>query len=161
MCGKGPEAAAVTSLTRYTLRAAALHDPDPVTVLTTLNTVLHERTPSGDPRYCTVHLRHLDPGRAGPTTVRLASGGHPPAWSCAPTARADYLPTPGGMLVGVLPGAPHRHRHHRPGPGDTLLLYTDGLTEARTGRGRDRDDCTARTPCAPSPPTTPPPQRTK
>ncbi|WP_395577299.1 hypothetical protein [Streptomyces sp. BK79] len=29
MCGKGPEAAAVTSLTRYTLRAAALNDPDP------------------------------------------------------------------------------------------------------------------------------------
>lgn len=53
VCGKGPKAAAVTLLTRYTLRAAALHDPDPVTALTTLNTVLHERCTGGDPRYCT------------------------------------------------------------------------------------------------------------
>lgn len=43
MCGKGPQAAAVTSLTRYTLRAAALHDSDPVAALSTLNKVLHER----------------------------------------------------------------------------------------------------------------------
>jgi sigma-B regulation protein RsbU (phosphoserine phosphatase) len=53
VCGKGPQAAALTSLTRYTLRAAALHDPDPMTVLTTLNAVLHERYTRGDTRYCT------------------------------------------------------------------------------------------------------------
>ena len=38
VCGKGAGAAAVTSLARYTLRAAAVHDPDPVAVLGTLNT---------------------------------------------------------------------------------------------------------------------------
>lgn len=77
MCGKGPQAAAVTSLTRYTLRAAALHDPDPVAVLTTLNTVLHERYTSGDPRYCTAiyGLLQLEGDHAG---VHLAAGGHPP-----------------------------------------------------------------------------------
>ncbi|GGY79168.1 hypothetical protein GCM10010300_23630 [Streptomyces olivaceoviridis] len=64
VCGKGPQAAAVTSLTRYTLRAAALHEPDPVSALTTLNKVFHERyAGSGDPRYCTAVFGTSTPTR--------------------------------------------------------------------------------------------------
>ena len=136
VCGKGPQAAAVTSLTRYTLRAAALHDPDPVAVLTTLNTVLHQRYGGSDPRYCTVIFGILTP--AGRHRHRpLASGGHPPAL----LLRADGTRR--------LPAHPRRPAHRRPargalrhrptttlGAGDTLLLYTDGLTEARTGTDR-------------------------
>ncbi|MFG3344492.1 PP2C family protein-serine/threonine phosphatase [Streptomyces sp. NPDC048018] len=137
VCGKGPEAAAVTSLTRYTLRAAALHDPDPVTTLTTLNTVLHERYSAGDPRYSTVVFGILEPDpETGRVAVRLASGGHPPALVLRADGRADYLPTPGGLLVGILPSAPFVTAATTLAPGDTLLLYTDGLTEARTGEGR-------------------------
>ncbi|RSS28489.1 PP2C family protein-serine/threonine phosphatase, partial [Streptomyces sp. WAC08241] len=81
VCGKGPQAAAVTSLIRYTLRAAALHDPDPVSALSTLNKVLHERySDNGDPRYCTAVFGTLEPDPVtGEVAVRLASGGHPPA----------------------------------------------------------------------------------
>ncbi|WP_328738661.1 SpoIIE family protein phosphatase [Streptomyces erythrochromogenes] len=138
VCGKGPQAAAVTSLARYTLRAAALHDRDPTAVLTTLNTVLHERFTSGDPRYCTAIFGVLEPDTAaGTVAVHLASGGHPPALVVRADGRADYLPTPGGLLIGILP-----HPHFTPagtilGPGDTLLLYTDGLTEARVGTNRE------------------------
>ncbi|KOV13243.1 histidine kinase, partial [Streptomyces sp. XY413] len=49
---------------------------------------------------------------------------------------ADFLPTPGGLLVGILPTPPFTPPTATPEPGDTLLLYTDGLTEARTGQGR-------------------------
>ncbi|MFH8469183.1 PP2C family protein-serine/threonine phosphatase [Streptomyces sp. NPDC017991] len=135
VCGKGPQAAAVTSLTRYTLRAAALHDADPVAVLTTLNTVLHERYRSGEGRYCTAIFGVLEPddGHAG---VHLASGGHPSALIQRADGSADYLPTPGGLLIGVLPRAPFTAARARLLPGDTLLLYTDGLTEARTGPDR-------------------------
>lgn len=138
VCGKGPQAAAVTSLTRYTLRAAALHDPDPVSALSTLNRALHERyTDGGDPRYCTVIFGTLAPDpAAGQVTVRLASGGHPPALVLRADGTADFLPTPGGLLVGILPSAPFTAVTAVLGPGDTLLLYTDGLTEARTGEDR-------------------------
>ncbi|MBT2410473.1 SpoIIE family protein phosphatase [Streptomyces sp. ISL-12] len=137
VCGKGPQAAAVTSLTRYTLRAAAVHDPDPVSALTTLNQVLHERYTGGDPRYCTVIFGILDPDpRTGQVTVRLASGGHPPALVLRADGTADFLPTPGGLLVGVLPDATFTTATALLGPGDTLVLYTDGLTEARTGEDR-------------------------
>ncbi|WP_435975338.1 PP2C family protein-serine/threonine phosphatase [Streptomyces sp. Qhu_M48] len=136
VCGKGPQAAAVTSLARYTLRAAALHDADPVTVLTTLNTVLHERYASGEGRYCTAIFGVLEP-EEGHVGLHLASGGHPSALIQRADGSADYLPTPGGLLVGVLPEAPFTAARARLLPGDTLLLYTDGLTEARTGPDRE------------------------
>ncbi|WP_280910682.1 SpoIIE family protein phosphatase [Streptomyces sp. SAI-208] len=138
VCGKGPQAAALTSLTRYTLRAAALHDPDPVSALTTLNTVLHERyAAGGDPRYCTAVYGTLEPDPAtGQLSVHLAAGGHPPAIVLRADGTADFLPTPGGLLVGILPSAPFTDVKTVLGPGDTLLLYTDGLTEARTGKDR-------------------------
>ncbi|MYR57427.1 SpoIIE family protein phosphatase, partial [Streptomyces sp. SID625] len=136
VCGKGPQAAAVTSLARYTLRAAALHDADPVTVLSTLNTVLHERYASGEGRYCTAIFGVLEPAD-GHVRVHLASGGHPSALIQRADGSADYLPTPGGLLVGVLPRAPFTAARTDLRPGDTLLLYTDGLTEARIGPERE------------------------
>ncbi|MER8199279.1 SpoIIE family protein phosphatase [Streptomyces microflavus] len=135
VCGKGPQAAAVTSLARYTLRAAALHDPDPITVLTTLNTVLHDRYASGESRYCTAIFGVLEPD-GDHVDVHLASGGHPSALIQRADGNADYLPTPGGLLIGILPQAPFTDARTRLLPGDTLLLYTDGLTEARTGPDR-------------------------
>ncbi len=137
VCGKGPQAAALTSLTRYTLRAAALHDPDPVSTLSTLNRVLHERYTSGDPRFCTAIFGTLDPGPSTEqVSVRIASGGHPPSLVLRADGTADFLPTPGGVLVGVLPSAHFVTATTALAPGDTLLLYTDGLTEARTGEDR-------------------------
>ncbi|MFJ3725740.1 PP2C family protein-serine/threonine phosphatase [Streptomyces sp. NPDC090045] len=138
VCGKGPQAAAVTSLTRYTLRAAALHDSDPVAALSTLNTVLHERFTSGDPRYCTAIFGVMEPDPStGTVAVHLASGGHPPALVVRADGRADYLPTPGGLLIGILPDPRFTPASTTLGPGDSLLLYTDGLTEARVGTNRE------------------------
>ncbi|WP_326841072.1 SpoIIE family protein phosphatase [Streptomyces sp. NBC_01558] len=137
VCGKGPQAAAVTSLARYTLRAAALHNADPVNALTTLNSVLHERYTSGEGRYCTAIFGVLEPAGNGHVRVDLASGGHPSALIQRADGSAHYLPTPGGLLVGVLPQAPFTAARTDLRPGDTLLLYTDGLTEARIGPKRE------------------------
>lgn len=135
VCGKGPQAAAVTSLVRYTLRTAALHDSDPEAVLSTINAALLERYTS-DPRFCTAVFGILEP--AGETvTVRLASGGHPPTLILRADGRAEYLPTPGGLLIGAFPEASFTTVRTALHPGDTLLLYTDGLTEARTGENDD------------------------
>ncbi|SPT52090.1 PP2C family protein-serine/threonine phosphatase [Actinomadura madurae] len=134
--GKGPKAAAITSLTRYTLRAAAVQDPEPVAALTVLNTVLDAHGTDEDLQYCTAVYGMLTPGPAS-FTVHLASGGHPPALVLRRDGRAGYLHTPGGQLVGALPDAFFASADTVLHPGDTLLLYTDGLTEARTGAGRE------------------------
>ncbi|MFJ7419077.1 PP2C family protein-serine/threonine phosphatase [Streptomyces uncialis] len=133
VCGKGAAAAAVTSLARYTLRAAAVYDPDPVAVLGNLNTVLNHEYNGADPRFCTVVFGLLTPDPAkGGFHITLAGGGHPPALLLRADGTADFLPTPGGQLIGVLPEAHIATTTVRLAPGDTLLLYTDGLTEART-----------------------------
>ncbi|WP_326834846.1 SpoIIE family protein phosphatase [Amycolatopsis rhabdoformis] len=135
--GKGAGAAVVTSLARYTLRAAAVHDPEPATALDRLNTALHQEYHGADPRFCTVLQGLLVPEGDG-FALTLAAGGHPPALLISASERAvDVLDTRGGMLVGAIAGATFTtvRRHLR--PGDTLLLYSDGLTEART-HGRVR-----------------------
>ncbi|MFG2720563.1 PP2C family protein-serine/threonine phosphatase [Streptomyces sp. NPDC048416] len=130
VCGKGAAAAAVTSLARYTLRAAAVYDPDPAAVLGNLNTVLNHEYNGIDPRFCTVIFGLLTPDGHDGFHITLASGGHPPAVLLRCDGTADYLPTPGGQLIGVLPDADIATTTVRLRPGETLLLYTDGLTEA-------------------------------
>ncbi|MFJ6086756.1 PP2C family protein-serine/threonine phosphatase [Streptomyces sp. NPDC092369] len=139
VCGKGAAAAALTSLARYTLRAAAVYDPDPAAVLANLNTVLNHEYNGDDPRFCTVVFGLLTPDtdRDG-FHITLASGGHPPALLMRADGTADHLPTPGGQLIGVLPDAHIATTTVRLAPGDTLLLHTDGLTEAHTATGEDR-----------------------
>ncbi|MFD1936857.1 SpoIIE family protein phosphatase [Nonomuraea mangrovi] len=137
VCGKGAEAAAVTSLIRYTLRAAAAYDPDPDTVLDTLNAALHSEYSADNPHYCTAIFGILTPD-GDAFSVTLAGGGHPPCLLLSADGTADYQPTTNGMLIGILPGATFTTRTIRLAPGDTLLLYTDGLTEARTGAGGER-----------------------
>ncbi|WDZ88779.1 PP2C family protein-serine/threonine phosphatase [Nocardiopsis sp. HUAS JQ3] len=137
--GKGPEAATLTSQVRYVLRTTALHSPEPADALGTLNTALLERyADNGDPRYCTAVFGVLEPdGDAGRVRARLAFGGHPPALALRGDGRAEFLFASGGMLVGVLPDAHFATVETTLAPGDTFVLYTDGLTEARTGAGPD------------------------
>lgn len=140
VCGKGAAAAAITSLARYTLRAAAVYDPDPVAVLANLNTVLNHEYNGDDPRFCTVIFGLLTPDPdGGGFRVTLASGGHPPALLMRADGSADQLPTPGGQLIGVLPDAHIATTTVCLAAGDTLLLYTDGLTEAHTASNSDDD----------------------
>ncbi|MFD9277838.1 SpoIIE family protein phosphatase [Streptomyces mirabilis] len=140
VCGKGAAAAAITSLARYTLRAAAVYDPDPVAVLSNLNTVLNHEYNGQDPRFCTVVFGLLVPDTdRGGFRVTLASGGHPPALLMRADGSADYLPTPGGQLIGALPDAHIATTTVRLDLGDTLLLHTDGLTEAHTAQITDGD----------------------
>jgi len=138
VCGKGARAAVATSMVRYTLRAAAVHESDPVAVLGVLNTAfLEERareSRDGEPRapFCTIVFGTITPGtRTGSFVISLATGGHPPAVLMRADGTADYLPMVGGHPVGLLADPRFVTAQVRLDPGDTLLLYTDGVTEAR------------------------------
>jgi sigma-B regulation protein RsbU (phosphoserine phosphatase) len=132
--GKGIEAAAVTALARYTLRAAAVYDPDPAAVLQNLNKVLYQEY-RHDARYCTVVFGILTPHPGGFGAV-IASGGHPEPLVLRADGTARQHRTK-GRLVGVFPNSVYTNTHVTVHAGDTLVLYTDGITEARTPGGQD------------------------
>jgi sigma-B regulation protein RsbU (phosphoserine phosphatase) len=137
--GKGVEAAVVTGLTRYTLRAAAVFDDDPVEVLRNLNRVLSQELGGELNRFCTViygKLTRCDNG----FDVHLASGGHPPPLLLYADGSAYYADTVGGQAVGITSEPHFVASRFVLAPGDTLVLYTDGLTEASTGVGHERYD---------------------
>ncbi|MBT2529276.1 SpoIIE family protein phosphatase [Streptomyces sp. ISL-99] len=138
VCGKGAAAAAVTSLTRYTLREAAQHHEEPEAVLAALNTALLLDASVGS-RFCTCLFGFLEPAADAGFNVTVASGGHPPAYRLHARqgggVRVEPVDIKGGMLVGAFEQAAFASRTFHLGPGEGLLLYTDGLTEARLADG--------------------------
>jgi sigma-B regulation protein RsbU (phosphoserine phosphatase) len=153
VCGKGALAAAVTSLIRYTLRAAAVYDPDPAAVLGTLDVALHQGFPPDSEHFCSVIFGLLAPDGDG-YLLTLARGGHPDPLLIGDDGTARYLVLRGGPLVGVFDNPVFEATTIRLEPGDTLLLYTDGLTEARTdatgGRYGDEALCALAADLAPA-----------
>ena len=137
--GKGVDAAVVTGLTRYALRAAAVYDDDPVEVLHNLNTVLSQELGGELNRFCTLIYGKLTLCDNG-FDVHLASGGHPPPLLFYADGSAYYADTIGGQAVGITNEPHFVASRFVLAPGDTLVLYTDGLTEASTGRGHERYD---------------------
>ena len=138
VCGKGAEAATLTALARYTLRAAAQHTRRPQAVLLELNEALLRQQLGY--RFCTVLYASLTP-RDGRVDVCLATGGHP----LPLVLRAGGAVETAGV-AGLAARHPRRRRTSAEqtvelGPGDTLVLVTDGVTEATaadraTGPGR-------------------------
>lgn len=139
VCGKGPGAAVLTSLIRYTLRAAAVYDSDPVSVLSTLNTSLRQEQSPTSTSWCTLIYGVLVPADPG-FTVTLASGGHPPALVLPRDAAVEAVDTVGGQPVGLLARPCFRASTTTLRPGDGLLLHTDGLTEAHRPDGSMLDE---------------------
>jgi PAS domain S-box-containing protein len=126
--GKGAEAAAVTALARYTVRAVAGRSPSPAATLAALNDeMLRQRNP--DRRFVTAVLARLEPRATGGARLVVASGGHPPPVLLRASGDAEVVPCP-GTLLGVEDDARSFDQEIDLGPGDTLVLYTDGVTEA-------------------------------
>jgi len=135
VCGKGPEAAALTALCRYAVRTAALAPSSggPGEVLALLNRVLLAE-PAGRMQFCTVVYLAMDYSQDSCTLrLRAASGGHPPLLLVRAGQRAVEPIKPAGGLVGVLPEMTFAEVELELGPGDVLLAFTDGVTEARRG----------------------------
>ena len=138
--GHGLEAAVVTSHVRYALRSAATHHSDPADVLAELNRSLLQQ-PSDD-RFCTLVFGLLDRDRkGGGWTVTIATGGHLPGLWIRPKRASVVSALPSdGMLVGAVPEATFSQSTMRLAVGETLMFYTDGLTESHIADGRLGED---------------------
>ena len=131
VCGKGPDAAAVTALARYTLRAAAMREPRPSAGLRILNeALLRQRS---DLRFATVAYASLVP-ESGGARVELASAGHPLPLVLRSDGSVEVVGST-GTLVGVVPDPDLDDASAYLREGDALVFYTDGVTEARDEGG--------------------------
>ena len=130
VCGKGPEAATVTALAHYTLRAAAARSISPTRVLGLLNTALLQQRP-GDERFLTAAMASVQ-FVSGRVLVTLTSAGHPPPLLRRAHGTVEEACTP-GMALGIFEKAPLSDTKLVLAPGDSLIFYTDGVTEARRG----------------------------
>jgi sigma-B regulation protein RsbU (phosphoserine phosphatase) len=134
--GKGVAAARTTALTRYTLRASALAHSSPVAVLHQLHQALATWFAEiGTVGFVTVAYSTWKPAGDG-YVVRVTTAGHPPAIIRRADGTRQRLASTGTVL-GCLPKVRLGVTEDTLHPGDSLILYTDGVTEARhrTTRG--------------------------
>ena len=132
VCGKGAPAAAVTALARHTIRAAALHTPGTDDVLRLLNAALLRG--DDEQSFITTALLRLDISSTG-IEVEITQAGHPaPLLLRRGEVRGVGSP---GTLLGILDEINLTPERHTLDVGDLLVLYTDGVTEARDETGQE------------------------
>jgi PAS domain S-box-containing protein len=133
VCGKGAEAAAVTGLARYTIRAAAMQQREPSRILGVLNDAIrHQRS---DERFATVAIGALERSAEG-LRITVASGGHPAPFVIRADGRVSQVPA-SGMLLGAFPDPGLGDVGLVLGAGDAIVFFTDGVTESRHPGGED------------------------
>jgi sigma-B regulation protein RsbU (phosphoserine phosphatase) len=132
--GVGPEAAALTGVARYTVRAVAEPEKEPRAVLTSLNEALLRL---GSERFLTAVYATFEPKLDGVVPIVLCSGGHPPGLVLRDDESVEVLDRASGTLLGVFPTVDLSDQHVVLRRGDALVLVTDGVLEARDDDGNE------------------------
>ncbi|HET9119058.1 MAG TPA: GAF domain-containing SpoIIE family protein phosphatase [Solirubrobacterales bacterium] len=128
VCGKGPEAASLTALARYTVRTASSPDRSPSDVLRALHDSINSER--DDFRFCTAALARIQaPANGnGEARVTVALGGHPLPIILRQNGQVQSIGEP-GTILGVLPSPTLADVEDTLGVGDSLILYTDGVLD--------------------------------
>ncbi len=132
--GKGVEAAKVTALAHYTLRAAAMRPDTPSAVLATLNQALLDQVSIHDPRFLTALYLSCTPTASG-VEITLCTAGHDPPVLKRRTGETAYVEAR-GTLLGAFDAPTLTDVSLELAAGDQLLLYTDGVVDSRRERVR-------------------------
>lgn len=130
--GKGVPAAFFMAISRTVLQASAREKPSPGECLAQVNDVLCAQNPME--LFVTIFYGILDLNTG---ELRFANGGHNPPFRVLKDGEVTELPRTGGMAVGVMPDLAYTERSVVLAPGDTLFLYTDGISEAMDSNGRE------------------------
>ncbi|HET7482446.1 MAG TPA: SpoIIE family protein phosphatase, partial [Actinomycetota bacterium] len=126
--GIGPRAASDTALTRYTLRSLINRESDPGRLLDEMNVQIFPQCDTE--RFVRLLIGVLDPERA---ILTYANAGHvPPVVYQSEEGRVEWL-SEGGLALGIEPDVAYKATRLELEPGDTLVFYTDGVTEASRG----------------------------
>jgi serine phosphatase RsbU (regulator of sigma subunit) len=128
VCGRGLEAAMLTGRIRNTLQALTPLAADHETVLEMLNGALLSTEHA---RFATLVLASVT-HRDGEVFLRLTSAGHLPPLLVRDGGQVEHADTR-GTLIGALPSIEVQSFETSLAPGETCVLYTDGVTEARGG----------------------------
>jgi serine phosphatase RsbU (regulator of sigma subunit) len=134
VCGKGAEAAALTGLVRHTIRAVSVREQTPSRVLRQVNRqILRGRAD----RFCTAMVGRIRPNE-GCMRLTVSCAGHPAPLVYRPGRTVESTDCE-GTLLGVFGDPELVDRSIELYPGDTVVLYTDGVVERfeRAGRGGD------------------------
>ena len=117
-------------MARYTIRAAAVRRRSPAAILRLLGDAMlrQEDTLDSPGRFCTIACLHLDLSRT-PARATVACGGHPLPVVLRADGSVEELGAE-GTLLGLVERPDVQDRSGDLNPGDTMVLYTDGLTEA-------------------------------
>lgn len=125
VCGKGLEAATSTAMIKYSLRACMNTESDPAKCLSSVNSVAARQIAME--KFVTVGLMILNPAEH---FIHYASAGHPPPVLLG-NGSAQVLASSQSLPLGVLPDFEFSKTTIPANPGTTIVLYSDGLTEAR------------------------------
>jgi serine phosphatase RsbU (regulator of sigma subunit) len=123
--GKGLPAASITSLARNTLRAYAYENESPAIIMEKTNEVIYKSIPSTF--FITLFFGIIDMNSG---SMIYCSAGHPPTLLKRKTPEVELLEVTGPIL-GAFSGVRYRDSSESIEKGNVLLLYTDGITEAR------------------------------
>jgi serine phosphatase RsbU (regulator of sigma subunit) len=135
VCGKGPQAAAITAMARWTLRSFATDASPPADVLRRLNDAMLRQGLEG--RFITLAYALLEV-RPDDARVAVACAGHPPAILVSPRGEPERVDAFGDLL-GVWPDIRLRQVELELRPGEALVLYTDGVTDQGPGVERSAE----------------------
>jgi sigma-B regulation protein RsbU (phosphoserine phosphatase) len=127
--GKGVPAAIFMAMSRTLLKATALRGQPPGECLTDVNASLCRDNTTE--LFVTLFYGVLNV-RTG--ELRYSSGGHNPPYVASASGKVTALPGTGDTLVGVLEGLKYKTNTAQLPPGDALVLYTDGITEAMNAK---------------------------
>lgn len=130
VCGKGPGAAIITALARHTVRALAVHTTSTSEVLEGLHQTL-VRSPDTD-GFCTALFLSASCGAAGEVLLRMSAGGHHLPLLVGADGTVSEVGRR-GHLLGMLEPLRLHEDEATIAPGESLVLFTDGVIEARRG----------------------------
>ena len=129
VCGKGAEAAAITALAKYTMRAAAIRDgADPCTVHARLNEALLRQRE--DLRFVSAVCAFLEPLEGGGATLSVCVAGHLPPLRVGADGEVTRVAGGHGVVLGIWDQPDLEQERVELAPGERLVLYTDGVLDS-------------------------------